>query len=92
VAERHYSFRLATGEDMLPEDDHAETSGLRNPLRLRTQDDYKAALSKLELFLAKPPAHGTPAGIQFYALVEQIMAYEEKHFRLKQNQGMLRIH
>jgi len=65
----------------------------QNPLpdAISTRQDYEDALSDLQPYSIKPPAQATAAGILFYTLVEQIAAYEAKHFPLENN-PMMSVH
>lgn len=47
--------------------------GIRPPLRpLRTEDDYKAALSEVSACFDTEPATGTPDGDRFWKLHEKL--------------------
>jgi len=76
----------------MPDDNDTETSALRGASRLSTSSDYEAALSKLAPYLVKPPAPGTVAASLFYALVGRIAVYEDEHFPLENNLGMMHVH
>lgn len=46
---------------------------------IRTETEYKKALSIASGFFDNPPATGSPESEQFKALLAVIVAYEEKH-------------
>ena len=76
----------------MPDDNDAKTSALREASQLRTPSDYEAALSELQPYLVKPPAPGTVAASLLYALLARIAAYEDEHFPLENNPGMMSVH
>ena len=76
----------------MPDPDDATIAAVWKHPRLRTPADYEDALSELEPYLVRPPERGTAAGDVFYALIEQIAAYETTHFSLENIPGMMSIH
>jgi len=50
---------------------------------IRTEEDYKAALSEVSAYFDTEPAPGTPDGDRFEILLTLVEAYEAKHYPIE---------
>ena len=63
----------------LPRDFGRDVQLIEDAVRLRTQEEYQAALREIERYLQEEPVPGTPEAARFDQLAEQIRFYESAH-------------